>query len=87
MNVINKIFDEDIDDIQSVLLSDNVWYKVDSLDVKGHFGQNPQYFSLMTKVDEKHGELMLTRKLRICGKTSDIKLIDVGYIGEINEST
>ncbi len=85
MNVINKIFDEDIDDIQSVLLSDNVWYKVDSLEVRGHFGQNPQYFSLMTKVDEKDGELVFPRKARICGKTSDIKLIDVDYIGEILE--
>ena len=85
MNVINKIFDEDIDDIQSVLLSDNVWYKVDSLDVKGHFGQNPQYFSLMTKVDKKDGERMFTLKSKICGKISDIKLIDVDYIGEILE--
>ncbi len=80
MNIIQKLFDEDIENIHKVLLSDKVWYDVVALDVMGHFGEKPQYFSLSTQVDEKdkeHGIVAVSR--RICGKVSEIKLIDVEY--------
>ena len=80
MNIITKVFEEDTDNIHNILLSDGKWYHVDSLDIKGHFGNKPQYFSLTTQIDEEdkeHGTI--TRNIRICGKVSDIKLIDVEY--------
>lgn len=80
MNIVHKLFNEDINNIHKVLLSDGVWYTVINLEVVGHFGEKPQYFSLCTqedKEDEEHG--IITVDIRICGKISEIKLIDVEY--------
>ena len=80
MNIIHKLFSEDIDNIHKVLLSDGVWYDVVALDVVGHFGEKPQYFSLSTQIDKPHEEHgVITVNRRICGKINEIKLIDVEY--------
>lgn len=80
MNIVQRLFDCDVDNIHRVLLSDGVWYDVMSLSIKGHFGDKPQYFDLCSQVDEpniEHGIVSVSR--RICGKISEIKLIDVEY--------
>ena len=71
MNVINNIFNEEVKDIVRVYLSDNEWYDVNSLEIMGHFGEKPQYFSLIGSATSD------PFKRRICGKVSDIKLIEV----------
>jgi len=67
MNLIQEIWNEDVENITKVYLSDGVWYDVLSLEILGHFGERPQYFALNTQVK------------KICGKISDIKLIEVEY--------
>lgn len=74
MNVINELFTEHIEDIIRVYLSDNEWYNVKSLQIMGHFGERPQYFSLVGNVEPDP----FTR--RINGKVSDIKLIEVSEL-------
>lgn len=70
MNIINEIFNEPLEDIVRVYLSDNEWYNVHSLEVMGHFGEKPQYFSLIGNTEPD------PFKRRICGKVSEIKLIE-----------
>jgi hypothetical protein len=71
MNRILFLFEEEIEDITEVYLSDGIWYRVLELEVIGYFGEEPQYFTLLTEGD------VLIKK--ICGKVSDIKLIEVEY--------
>tara|TARA_Y100001938_G_scaffold151212_1_gene247605 strand:- start:19648 stop:19869 length:222 start_codon:yes stop_codon:yes gene_type:complete len=71
MNQILYLFEEKIEDITKVYLSDGIWYRVTELEVFGHFGQKPQYFTLLTQGD------VLMKK--ICGKASDIRLIEMEY--------
>ena len=71
MNRISHLFEEQIENITKVYLSDGTWYRVTELEVFGHFGQKPQYFTLLTEGD------VLMKK--ICGKVSSIKLIEVEY--------
>jgi hypothetical protein len=71
MNVIEMIFNEPLEDIVRVYLSDNEWYDVKSIEIMGHFGEKPQYFSLIGRATSD------PFKRRICGKVSEIKLIEV----------
>ena len=71
MNTINEIFTEPLGNIIRVYLSDNEWYNVKSIEIMGHFGERPQYFSLIGNHEPDPFER------RICGKVSEIKLIEV----------
>lgn len=74
MNLIQEIWNEDVENITKVYLSDGVWYDVICLEILGHFGEKPQYFALETQVNVPPLHLK-----KICGKISDIKLIEVEY--------
>jgi len=83
MNSIKELFGVEIENIKEIYLSDDKWWKVNELDIIGHFGNKPQYFRLEThryelKKDPKnHYEQLKKNKVPrlIFGKISEIKLI------------
>ena len=72
MNLIQELWNEDVENITKVYLSDGVWYDVMSLEILGHFGEKPQYFALNTTTNS-------IQVKKISGKISEIKLIEVEY--------